>query len=406
MYKLSFDHRDLSPLKLHRFSIGHTAKAGEMSFYLKSFHNGPVSLRHFQSEEAFYRNLGVINHIIPLLGTCDISGQTFFVFPLIEKDLYDYVGKVSGDVLISEILLPLLGCLEKIHEAGYIHGDIKLENVRVDEQSGLRVYLADFGKSLKMGSFSPHRISSLSQHIPPDLTTGFQMDVYSLGVLAFQLLFGIDFIKKFQMAGRDFKLIPESLGMDHRLLQFISIATAPSALDRFKSATHAKAFLVADSSSESLVCEKYDLDRYFEFYVECMRATFIESGRSTADFEEFIGPGGAKYYERLQKWSQKKAHLVHLRSGLDLIGICEASIKNDGTGMISSIFISKEYRGKGGAQALEESAMKFFANEGAELVNLNVVKDNARAISFYRKQQWTESDVQTYPGAIQFIKRI
>lgn len=406
MHRKSFDFIEISPVKVCRLSLGHSAKNTDGEYYLKTYRPEDISKKHFQREEGFYQTLGHIEQVMPLLGIQEILGQRFFVFPFIEKDLFDYIGKVDQIRLITEILIPILKSLEKIHDAGYLHADLKAENVRICEGEKLQVYLSDFGKAFKVGAFAPHMISSLSQHTPPDTILSPQIDIYAIGVLAFQLLFGVDFIKKFQMAGRNFENIPESKNFDPHLLHFISVATDPSALHRFKSATQALGFLNGASNLKKLDVESYDIDLYFEFYLECMRAIFLESNRSTVEFEEFIGPWGEKYYERLKRWSSKQSHLVHLRFGSDLIGICEATIKEDGVGIISSIFLSKKYRGQGGAQALESSAIKFFLDNGAEHAMLNVTEGNERAINFYRKNGWVKSTENSYPGAIQFTKKI
>ncbi|WP_081111047.1 N-acetyltransferase [Bdellovibrio bacteriovorus] len=406
MLKKNFEFTEISPVNVYRLSIGHIAENLDGKFFLKSSRPDPISNEHINREATAYQALSGIKNVMPLLGTKDILGQNFLVFPFIKEDLFDYIGKITQAKLVSEILLPLLKSLSSIHNAGYIHGDVKLENVRVYEEDGLHVFLADFGKSVRMGTFAPHRISSLSQHTPPDMTISPQLDIYSIGVLAFQLLFGIDFLKKYQMAGRDFEKIPESKRYDPHLLKFISVATEPSALYRFKSANQAINFLAGSSLDSILSSEPYDLNSNFEFYLECMRAIFLESNRSTADFEAFVGPWGIKYYERLKNWLGKKMHLVHLRFGSDLVGICEATIKDSGLGMISSIFLSPGHRGKGGAEILERSALKFFIDNNLEMATLNVTESNERAIRFYQKHDWIQSPGNDYIGAVRFTKKI
>ncbi len=117
-------------------------------------------------------------------------------------------------------------------------------------------------------------MGATDQHIPLDTTIGPQFDIYSVGVLAFQLLFSFDFIKNFQMSGRDFKMIPETEPIEPHLLDFMSLATEPSVLYRFKSARQAKEFLVNPKATQNLVEERYNLPHYFEFYYKSMRDVF------------------------------------------------------------------------------------------------------------------------------------
>ncbi|MFS4459008.1 N-acetyltransferase [Bdellovibrio sp. HCB2-146] len=406
MRKMETKYSSISPLRELRFSSVCTAESSGKKYFLKSSLDSETSREHFLNEINFHKKAGAIKRVVPLLDTCEISGQDFLVYPFIEKDLLELVGKVSSQEVLFDILMPLLDCLESVHLSGFVHADIKLENIRLDDAKGIKVFLSDFGRAVEVGSFVPHQIGSLSQHIPPDTVLTPQLDLYSIGVATFQLLFGLDFIKKFQMAGRKFQLLPESQEVDPLLLRFIEIATESSAVNRFKDVAHARSFLKNEIDSR-LSVEKYNLDRYFEFYLECMRDIFIESQRSTADYEQFIGPWGEKYYHRLKKWNGlSTAALLHLKAGNDLVGICEATIRENGTGLISSIYLRPQFRGQGGAQILERAIIEFFSNNGVFEVHLNVTETNERAIAFYRKQGWEFVTSTQYPGAIQFVKKI
>lgn len=80
--------------------------------------------------------------------------------------------------------MPILEALTKIYSNGWIHGDLKLENVRFEGEAGrLKVFLSDFGKAVRLVDHRPNQNGSLSQHITPDRTQSPQLDIYSLGVL-------------------------------------------------------------------------------------------------------------------------------------------------------------------------------------------------------------------------------
>lgn len=407
MQPKSFNFHSISEPQYFRFSEGRVGSTHENHFFLKTPLDTEASLEQFYNELQFRKHFSELKNILPLLGMTEIQGKTCSVFPLIKNDLVDFMGQLSTEAILQKVLLPLLETLEQMHNKNWIHADLKLENVRVDSANDFKIYLSDFGKSISLEHFQPNRIGALSQHLPPDSTLSPQFDIYSLGVLTFQLLFGFDFIKKFQMAGRQFSQIPESKQVDPVILEFIQKATEPSALKRFKNSTQAKKFLLGKSKSENeFSIENYNLERYFEFYLECMREIFIASNRSTRDFEKFAGPWGEKYYSRLKKWMDgSKAFVVHLKVGDDLTGICEATVSAT-VGKISSIFISPDRRGAGQAALLEQAAIQYFKVEHAEKAILNVETENQRAIAFYKKMGWLQGTQRQYETAFQFEKSL
>lgn len=403
-----FDWTEISAPRQSRFSEGYIVKSEGQKYFLKCPLENQASQMQFSAETYFYQNLSSFPEILPQLALVPFNGMVAQVFPFIEKDLVDLVGKLSPQSIEETLLRPLFAAAKHIHNSGFVHGDLKLENIRVEESDRkFSIFVSDFGKSIPWKDFTPNRLGSLSQHIPPDFTVGPQFDIYSIGVILFQVLFGFDFIKTFQMTGRSFRLLPEAQHVEPRILDFIFRATEPSALKRFKSIEHAEAFLSGDSSQQRYEVSPYNLGLYFEFYLECLRETFVESNRSNRNFEEFIGPWGEKYYQRLQVWTKSEnAHLVHLKKGRDLCGLCEASLKQEGVGMISTIFVASTERGRGGSGLLEESAMGFFESRHQKLALLNVTEGNARAIAFYRKRGWRESLERQYPDAIQMQKDV
>jgi serine/threonine protein kinase len=394
--------RFLSAPILHPLSIGLTAEFEGKTVYIKKANQTAESMQHLSNEILVMKDLiGVENILLPL----DCWEGPALIYSFIEKSLLDFLMVLSPEAILEKVLKPMLKTAIHLHEKEIVHGDIKLENVRVSDQ--LDVYLCDFGKAVRMDQIQPHRIQALSQHQPPDTILSPLYDVYSLGVLAYQLLFGIHFIRDFQLKGRDFSRIPESQGISEKILNFIFKATAPSAADRFSSAQVAYSFLFEESNEieTSFQIESSDLKTNFEIYLEFMKQTFQASSHSLARYDQFIGPFGEKYFSRLQKWSQSlDAVLIHLKHKGQVIGMLEGSVRPNGEGMISTLFIHECYRQKGSAQLLEKEALNFFRDKNCSKVGLNVSQANKAGIRYYEKTGWLADGEQTYPDSIHFSK--
>lgn len=92
-------------------------------------------------------------HIINLAGACTTADQLWlFITPVAEKDLgaclRDYAkGELNGPdrKLLRKWSSCIVCAVEYLHESGFVHGDIKPQNVLIS--SDQRVYLADFGSA-------------------------------------------------------------------------------------------------------------------------------------------------------------------------------------------------------------------------------------------------------------------
>lgn len=128
-----------------------------------------------------------------------VEGDTaFLVMELVPggtlRELLDERGPMPP-YAAAAVLRPLLGALREAHEAGLVHRDIKPENVLISTTGAVK--LADFGlvravaesratsRSVVMGTaayLSPEQISGAD--------TDGRSDLYSLGVLAYEMLTG------------------------------------------------------------------------------------------------------------------------------------------------------------------------------------------------------------------------
>lgn len=125
------------------------------------------------------------------------SGDLYYVMPYLARgDLGERDYRADEEGLI-ELLRVLLDALGYAHARGIVHRDVKAENVLFDNAD--RPQLADFGIALSQRSGSPRVTSDgfalgSSAHMSPEQARGGAIDgradLYSLGVLTYELLTG------------------------------------------------------------------------------------------------------------------------------------------------------------------------------------------------------------------------
>lgn len=65
------------------------------------------------------------------------------------SQIFSETNKVITDLSFGKMIIQILERIEIVHDYGFIHGDIKPENIVIgDEDQGL-IYLIDFGVSSK-----------------------------------------------------------------------------------------------------------------------------------------------------------------------------------------------------------------------------------------------------------------
>ncbi|KAL4480137.1 hypothetical protein ABPG74_020653 [Tetrahymena malaccensis] len=131
----------------------------------------------------------------------DKQQYQFLVMEYCESNLLDYVYHKKNHVLEEkdavDIFLQILNGFQSIHEKGIIHRDLKLENVLI--QDGI-IKIADFGLAKKLenspNSTKEHLARSFcgtKAYLAPEVLMGnyydYKVDIWSLGVLLFVMLF-------------------------------------------------------------------------------------------------------------------------------------------------------------------------------------------------------------------------
>ncbi|WP_333619219.1 PASTA domain-containing protein [Dietzia sp.] len=125
-------------------------------------------------------------------------GQAFLVMELVPggtlREILDERGPMPPHVVLS-VLRPVLGALDEAHNNGLIHRDIKPENILVSTSNSVK--LADFGLVRAVAesrSTSQNVVMGTAAYLAPEqIATGEtdpRSDLYSLGIVAFELLTG------------------------------------------------------------------------------------------------------------------------------------------------------------------------------------------------------------------------
>lgn len=113
-------------------------------------------------------------------------------------DLFEVVKKCGSlcESEASRVVGQLLDALDYIHTAGYVHRDIKLENILCQNQAdGLCCKISDFGFAKRaLEPSSIEEACGTPQYVSPEILQGLdygtEVDVWSLGVLTFTILGG------------------------------------------------------------------------------------------------------------------------------------------------------------------------------------------------------------------------
>ena len=161
----------------------------------------PSMLERFRREAEAAAKLRHPN-IVPIYQVGEAEGLVYFVMPLIKGESLRAVLERDGRLEVAEavrILTEAASALHEAHEAGIVHRDIKPDNILL-EGSQRRVLLMDFGiaKSLEAedgGLTGTGMVIGTPQYMSPEQASGekhidARSDLYSLGVVAYQMLAG------------------------------------------------------------------------------------------------------------------------------------------------------------------------------------------------------------------------
>ncbi len=164
---------------------------------------GQLSSERFKREIAIAARLQQA-HLVPLLSAGEVDGIPFFVMPFVEGETLRARIAREGEFPLTDavrILREVASALAYSHSHGVVHRDIKPDNVLL---SGGAAMVTDFGvakaisESRTLGGSSVTEVGvalgtpayMAPEQVSADPHVDFRADVYSWGVMAYELLTG------------------------------------------------------------------------------------------------------------------------------------------------------------------------------------------------------------------------
>ena len=154
-------------------------------------------VRRFQREANAASSLKHPN-IVEMYDVGEDDGKYFIVMEFINGKTLKSLIKKRGALTLSEvidIMLQLTSAVACAHDSYIIHRDIKPQNVMILEDG--RVKITDFGIAMALNSNELTQTNSVMgsvHYLPPEQANGsgstIKSDIYSLGILMFELLTG------------------------------------------------------------------------------------------------------------------------------------------------------------------------------------------------------------------------
>ena len=154
-------------------------------------------VRRFQREAISASSLAHPN-IVEMYDVGEDDGQYYIVMEYIDGKTLKNLVKRRGSLTLSEvvdIMLQLTSAIACAHDSYIIHRDIKPQNVLIKEDGTIKI--TDFGIAMALNSNELTQTNSVMgsvHYLPPEQANGsgatIKSDIYSLGILMFELLTG------------------------------------------------------------------------------------------------------------------------------------------------------------------------------------------------------------------------
>ena len=154
-------------------------------------------VRRFQREALSASSLSHPN-IVEVYDVGEDNGQYYIVMEYIEGKQLKQLLKKRGKLTLSEvidIMLQISDGMSVAHDAYIIHRDIKPQNIMIQDNGMVKI--TDFGIAMAMNSTQLTQTNSVMgsvHYLPPEQASGksptLQSDIYSMGILMYEILSG------------------------------------------------------------------------------------------------------------------------------------------------------------------------------------------------------------------------
>ncbi len=159
--------------------------------------NDEKFVRRFQREALSASSLSHPN-IVEMYDVGEDNGTYYIVMEYVEGKTIKQLIKRRGGLTLSEsidIMLQLTDGISQAHEAGIIHRDLKPQNILIRDDGCIKI--TDFGIAMALNSTQLTQTNSVMgsvHYLPPEQASGkgssFRSDIYSMGILFYELLTG------------------------------------------------------------------------------------------------------------------------------------------------------------------------------------------------------------------------
>lgn len=157
----------------------------------------PTAVRRFQGEAMSLTEL-TDSHIVMIYDIGEEDGNQYLVMEYVKgMDLKQYIKQEYPFSLtrVLEIMQQILQAVGDAHQHGIIHRDLKPQNILIDQEGNVKI--TDFGIALAVSSSTLTKTNTVMgsvHYISPEQARGSivtkQADIYSLGIILFEMLTG------------------------------------------------------------------------------------------------------------------------------------------------------------------------------------------------------------------------
>ena len=160
--------------------------------------NDDKFIRRFQREALSASSLSHPN-IVEMYDVGEDNGNYYIVMEFVDGRTLKQLLKRRGSLTVSEavdIMLQLTDGIAHAHDSYIIHRDLKPQNIMIEEDG--RIKITDFGIAMALNSTQLTQTNSVMgsvHYLPPEQANGkgstIKCDIYSMGILFYELLTGI-----------------------------------------------------------------------------------------------------------------------------------------------------------------------------------------------------------------------